>query len=78
MSGSEVRNLHITGNDIEYNYDADARESTDVWIDGVGGSVREGSIVSNTIQARVSPGGANIRFVGPADVNKVSMWTVRS
>jgi hypothetical protein len=72
----EVRNLHITGNDIEYNFDPDAKESADVWIVGGEGGVREGSIVSNTIQARVSPGGANVRFVGPSDVNKVSMWTV--
>jgi hypothetical protein len=72
----EVRNLHITGNDIEYNYDPDAAESADVWIIGGAGGVREGSIVSNTIQAKASPGGANVRFVGPADVNKVSMWTV--
>jgi hypothetical protein len=73
----EIRNLHVTGNDIEYNFDPRAKESADVCVDcSEGGSVREGSIVSNTIQARVSPGGANVRFVGPADVNKVSMWTV--
>ncbi len=76
VSGSEVRNLHITGNDIEYNYDLKEPTSADVWIDGVGGSVREGSIVSNTIQAKVSPGGANVRLIGPADINKVSMWTI--
>jgi hypothetical protein len=76
VQGGEIRNLHITGNDIEYNFDPAATESADVWIDGGEGGVREGSIVSNTIQARVSPGGANVRFVGPADVNKVSMWTV--
>jgi hypothetical protein len=74
--GSEIRNLHITGNDIEYNYDLKALESADVWIDAHEGSVREGSIVSNTIQAKVSPGGANVRFTGPADVNKVGLWTI--
>jgi polygalacturonase len=72
----EIRNLHITGNDIEYNFDPEAKESADVWIVGGAGGVREGSIVSNTIQARVSPGGANVRLAGPADVNKVSMWTI--
>jgi parallel beta-helix repeat protein len=72
----EVRNLHITGNDIEYNFDPEAKESADVWIVGGEGGVREGSIVSNTIQARISPGGANVRLVGPRDVNKVSMWTI--
>ncbi len=74
--GSEIRNLHITGNDIEYNYDLKARESADVWVDLSEGSVREGSIVSNTIQAKISPGGANIRFRGPADVNKIGLWTI--
>jgi hypothetical protein len=72
----EIRNLHITGNDIEYNFDLDAKESADVWIVGGEGGVREGSIVSNTIQAKVSPGGANVRLLGPNDVNKVSMWTI--
>ncbi len=73
---SEIRNLHITGNDIEYNFDLNAPESADIWIESGTGGVREGSIVSNTIQAKVSPGGANVRFVGPADINKISMWTV--
>lgn len=64
--GSEIRNLQITGNDIEYNFDADADESGDIWIDSSDdhASVREGTICSNTIQARYSRGGANIRLVG--------------
>jgi parallel beta-helix repeat protein len=74
--GSEIRNLQIVGNDIEYNYDPEATESADVWIDSTGGSVREGAIVGNTIQAKISPGGANLRLVGPADINKVSMFAV--
>jgi hypothetical protein len=74
--GSEIRNLHITGNDIEYNYDPKSKESADVWIDVAEGSVREGSIVSNTIQAIASPGGANVRLVGREDVNKVGLWTI--
>jgi polygalacturonase len=40
------------------------------------GSVREGTIVGNTIQARISPGGANVRFAGGADINRISMWTI--
>jgi hypothetical protein len=76
VSGSEIRNLQITGNDIEYNYDLKAKESADVWIDVSEGSVREGSIVSNTIQAKISPGGANVRFTGPDDANKVGLWTI--
>src|SRR5205085_12527143 len=26
--------------------------------------------------AKVSPGGANVRFVGPKDANKVGLWTI--
>jgi hypothetical protein len=72
----EVRNLQITGNDIEYNYDSQAKESADLWIDVRQGSVREGTVTGNTIQAKFSPGGANLRFSGPQDVNKVSLFTV--
>jgi parallel beta-helix repeat protein len=74
--GSEVRNLQIVGNDIEYNFDPRAKESADVWIDSTEGSVREGAVVGNTIQAKISPGGANLRLLGPADPNKVSMFAV--
>jgi parallel beta-helix repeat protein len=74
--GSEVRNLQIVGNDIEYNFDPAAKESADVWIDSTEGSVREGAVVGNTIQAKISPGGANLRMLGPADPNKVSMFAV--
>lgn len=64
--GSEIRNLQITGNDIEYNYDTNESESADVWIDSSAdhASVREMTISSNTIQARYSPGGANVRIIG--------------
>ena len=72
----EIRNLQIVGNDIEYNYDVKASRSADVWIDVTNGSVREGTISGNTIQAKVSPGGANLRFSGPSDVDKVSMFAV--
>jgi len=65
--GSEIRNLHITGNDIEYNNVKGAGEPTaDIWIDSTSdkASVREATIASNTIQATYSPGGANVRIVG--------------
>jgi parallel beta-helix repeat protein len=75
--GSEIRNLQITGNDIEYNYDTNAPASADIWFDVTEGTVREGTIASNTIQAKVSPGGANIRFVGNPDTpDKVGLWTI--
>ena len=85
IQDSEVRNLQITGNDIEYNNnrshaiaDADDVPTAEIYIDVGNGSVREGTISSNTIQAKYSPNGANIRFVGRGgDVNhKAGMWTI--
>ena len=45
---------------------------------GPNGSVREGTIASNTIQATDSPGGANIHFIGSADAgnHRTGMWTI--
>ena len=74
--GSEIRNLQITGNDIEYNFDLKAKASADVWIDVTEGSVREGTIVANTIQAKPSPGGANIRFLGSPAQKDVGLWSI--
>ena len=80
IEGSEIRNLQITGNDIEYNYDPQAGASADVWIDSSaeGSSVREGTIASNTIQARYSPNGANVRLVGSGakENHKAGMFTI--
>lgn len=84
---SEIRNLQITGNDIEYNNnkahqksfpDADAIPTAEIYIDVGNGSVREGTIASNTLQATYSPGGANIRFIGKGGEanHKVGMWTI--
>ncbi|GIX04762.1 MAG: ATP-binding protein [Planctomycetaceae bacterium] len=74
IEGGEIRNLQITGNDIEYNNarvfrqgeDLPADEPTaEIFIDcSQGGTVREGTIASNTIQATYSPQGANIRIIG--------------
>jgi len=62
----EIRNLQITGNDIEYNYSKDVEGSADVLIDcsAEPATIREVTICSNTIQARYSPGGANVRVLG--------------
>ena len=79
VEGSEIRNLQITGNDIEYNYDSDADESADVWIDAREDTVAEGTITGNTIQARPSPNGANVRFVGHQRAegrHNRGMWTI--
>ena len=82
---SEIRNLQITGNDIEYNNnrahqvpDADAVPTAEIYLDASEGSIREGTISSNTIQATYSPGGANIRMIGqPFDANaKVGMLSI--
>jgi hypothetical protein len=78
--GSEVRNFQVVGNDIEYNYEPNVPGAADVWIDSTadGSSVREGTIVGNTIQARISPGGANVRMVGlnAKDNHKAGMFTI--
>ncbi|MFQ5733125.1 MAG: right-handed parallel beta-helix repeat-containing protein [Planctomycetaceae bacterium] len=85
IENSEIRNLQITGNDIEYNNNrahkvpgADAEPTAEIFVDVGEGSVREGTIASNTIQATYSPNGANIRFIGrDRDVDrKAGMWTI--
>ena len=85
IEGSEIRNLQITGNDIEYNNNrshkvpgADAEPTAEVYIDCRTGSVREGTISGNTLQATYSPGGANIRFIGagPDKSHKTGLWTI--
>src|SRR5687768_604381 len=75
---SEIRNLQITGCDIEYNFDPAAGDCADVWIDNREGTVREGTIASCTIQAKRSPGGANIRIEGAPDpLSKTAgLWTI--
>jgi hypothetical protein len=78
VARSEIRNLQITGCDIEYNFDTDHPDSADVWIDAREGTVREGTIASNTIQAKESPGGANLRIEGPDldDSRGAGLWTI--
>ena len=78
VARSEVRNLQITGCDIEYNYDTANPDSADVWIDSREGTVREGTIASNTIQARGSAGGTNVRIEGAArdDSASAGLWTI--
>ena len=81
----EIRNLQITGNDIEYNNNrafkvpgADDLATAEIYIDVRKGSVREGTIASNTIQATYSKNGANIRFIGAGnDQNhRAGMWCI--
>ncbi len=70
---SEIRNLQITGNDIEYNnhraHDTDPEPTAEIWVDTTapGATVNEVTIASNTIQATLSPGGCNIRILESLD-----------
>jgi hypothetical protein len=64
VRGGQIRNLQITGCDIEYNYDPESPTAADVWIDAREGMVREVTIASNTIQAKESPGGGQLRIEG--------------
>ncbi len=81
----EIRNFQITGNDIEYNNnkalkvpDADDIATAEIYINVGEGSVREGTISSNTIQATYSKNGANIRFIGAGGEknHKAGMWCI--
>jgi polygalacturonase len=75
--GSEVRNIQICSNDIEYNFDLKVQDSADVLFDCRAGTVREGTLVGNTVQARESSGGANVRLLGAKDhPNAVGLFTI--
>jgi polygalacturonase len=75
--GCEIRNLQICGNDIEYNFDTAAETSADILFDCREGTVREGTIVGNTIQAKFSKNGANIRMIGAKDhPNAVGLFAI--
>jgi hypothetical protein len=75
--GSEIRNIQICSNDIEYNYDLKTEGCADVCFDCRNGTVREGTLIGNTVQARESPGGANVRLIGAKDhPNAVGLFTI--
>lgn len=89
IEDSEIRNLQITGNDIEYNNyrnfqkefpgpEAEAEPTAEIYIDVVNGTIREGTISSNTIQAKYSSNGSNIRFIGNSEAgdHRAGMWTI--
>ena len=71
--GGDVHNLQITGNDIEYNNQPGVDASpngeprgAEIWFEAADGVISEVTIASNTIQATIQPGGANIRIWGTA------------
>lgn len=83
IAGSEVRNLQITGNDIEYNnhnsHNTEPQPTAEIYIDTTadGASVNEVTVASNTIQATISPGGANIRMIEkPNESRPPGLWTI--
>jgi len=59
----DVHNVQITGNDIEYNSGSD-ESSGEILLEAPDGTASEFTIASNTIQATLPVGGANIRIVG--------------
>jgi len=63
----EVRNLQITGCDIESNQGEKRPPTANILVDSTGGSNAEVAITGNTIQHNhKAPGGANIRIKGPS------------
>lgn len=69
--GGDVRNIHITGCDIEANMgtDKESPASANIFLDCTGGSVAEVAIVGCTIQhGSKCPDGANIRVWGEGTV----------
>lgn len=65
--GGEVRNLQVTGCDIESNQGEKRPPTANVFIDSTGGSNAEVAITGNTIQHNHNAAGsANIRVKGPS------------
>ena len=63
-----VRNVQISGCDIESNMAADAPPAANVLLDSTGGSIGEVAITGCTLQhSSKSPGGANVRIIGAGD-----------
>lgn len=63
--GGEVRNLHVTGCDVEGNMAPDQKPTANVLLDSTGGSIAEVSITGCTIQHESpSPDSANVRILG--------------
>ncbi len=77
VKASEIRNIQICSNDIEYNHDLKATQSNDVFFDCREGTVREGTLVGNTVQAVGTPGGANVRLWGDKEhPNAVGLFAI--
>ncbi len=69
-----IRNLQITGCDIEGNMNAEGPPSANLLVDNSEGTFGEGAIVGCTLQhTYLAPNSANIRFIGPADDEKIKV-----
>ena len=69
--GGEVRNVQISGCDIEANMAPDLPPAANVELDSRGGSIAEVAIVGCTLQhTSHASGSANIRILGPGDQPK--------
>lgn len=82
---SEIRNLQITGCDIEYNngrshagVGTGTEPTAEIFFDARTGSIREGSISGCTIQATDSESGSNIRMIGSETRGRgrAGAWTI--
>jgi hypothetical protein len=71
VRGGDVRNIHISGSDIEANMSADLPPTANVLLDCADGSVAEVAITGCTIQhTKQAAGSANVRILGRALVNR--------
>jgi hypothetical protein len=71
VRGGNVRNIHISGCDIEANMAKDGPPAANVLLDCADGSVAEVAITGCTIQhTKEAPGSANIRIIGRGTMNR--------
>ena len=71
VRGGDVRNIHISGCDIEGNHAKDGPPTANVLLDCADGSVAEAAIVGCTIQhTKDAPQSANIRILGKGVVRR--------
>ena len=73
-----VRNIQIVGNDIEYNFGEPDVPVGDVWFLVGPTGIREGTISGNTIQAKRTNDGANVRIegIGPECNYKIGLIAI--
>jgi hypothetical protein len=71
VRGGDVRNIHVSGCDLEGNHAKDGPPTANVLFDCADGSVAEAAIVGCTIQhTKDAPQSANIRILGKGTVRR--------